>query len=504
MIEGRTLDYLVIALYLAVILVLGLRLGRGQKSAEAFLLGSRNLPWFAVLGSIVATETSSVTFLSVPGLSFAEGGSGFLFLQLTVGYIIGRCLVVVLLLPQYFAGSLFTAYQVLEQRFGGATKYLASALFLLMRNLADGLRLYLTALVLQVLLGWHIAWSILVVAMVTTVYTFYGGLRSVVWNDCLQLAIYLAGAIVALLLIAGALGAGAGEGLVALVAGLGEIVRFGQETGRFRLLNLQFSLVEPYTIWSGLIGGIFVALATHGTDQLMVQRYLAARTLRDAAKALVTSGVVVAAQFALFLFLGVSLAAYYHRMDPQAANLPPDQAFAHFVVHGLPPGLSGLVIAAVLAAAMSTLSSSLNASASAAINDFYAPWRFRHTADRPDLLWHSRIVTLFFAAIQVAVAVSGPYWTRSVIENVMAIATITSGVTLGIFLLGVLVPQANQRAALYGVVAGCVIDGVAVFSGAVSWPWYAMIGAVTVLVFGGLESLSTKRPSAPASHDSHS
>ncbi|MCS7237928.1 MAG: sodium:solute symporter [Thermoguttaceae bacterium] len=491
MLTGRILDYAVVCGYLVLVLGIGLRLGRNQKTAQAFLLGDRSLPWFAVLGSIVATETSSVTFLSVPGLSFAEGGS-LLFLQLTLGYILGRLLVVALFLPQYFKGALYTAYQVLEYRFGGATKQVASASFLLMRNLADGLRLYLTAIVLQKLLGWDLIFSVLLMAVVTALYTYYGGLRSVVWNDCLQLVIYLLGAMAALIVIALEVGETTGSAGGLLTDGLAQIVQFGASTNRLQLFDFQLSLSRPYTLWSGIIGGIFVALATHGTDQLMVQRYLAARGLREAAKALAISGVVVAGQFALFLFLGVGLAAYYQLVEPGVRLSSPDQALAHFVVNGLPAGISGLVIAAVLAAAMSTLSSSLNASASAAVNDFYAVWLKQRGGEPGDLLIPSRLVTLACAIVQTAVALTGPFWAKTVIENVMAIATITSGVTLGIFLLAVTVPRATQSAALVGFVTGCAVDAAIVFGTAVAWPWYAVVGATTVLATGFLVDTVTR------------
>lgn len=488
---GRILDYVVLSVYLAIVVGIGLRLGRNQRTAQAFLLGDKSLPWFAVLGSIVATETSSVTFLSVPGLSFAEHGH-FLFLQLTIGYILGRLIVVAVLLPRYFEGSLYTAYQLLEYRFGGATKQLASASFLLMRNLADGLRLYLTAIVLQKLLGWHIVFSVLLMAVVTTLYTYYGGLRSVVWNDCLQLIIYLLGAVVAIGVIAYQVGQSAGAEGAVFQRGFATIGQFGATTGRLRFVDVQFSLSQPYTLWSGILGGIFVALATHGTDQLMVQRYLGARGFKHAAWALALSGAVVAAQFALFLFLGLALAAYYALVEPAVVIASPDQALAQFVVTGLPAGLSGGVIAAVLAAAMSTLSSSLNASASAAINDFYVPWRKRKQDGETELLLPSRLVTLGCAMVQTVVALTGPWWGRTVIENVMAIATLTSGVTLGVFLLAILVPRANQSAALAGFVAGCVVDAVVVFGTSVAWPWYAVIGAITVLAVGFVVDLVTK------------
>jgi SSS family transporter len=482
----RLFDYTIIGLYLGGVIWLGVRLARGQNTGTAYLLGDRNLPWWAVLGSIIATETSSVTFLSIPGLSFASGqnASGLLFLQLTLGYILGRLVVVVLLLPRYFSGELFTAYEVLEKRFGGLTKLLASGLFLLMRNLADGLRLYLTALVVYNLLGWNIFWAILLLAGVTTLYTFYGGLRSVVWNDCLQLLMYLLGALVAIAVICWQLGQATVRTEWPLLDGLRQIVIFGWETGRLRIFDFELTLVRPYTFWAGVLGGVFVALATHGTDQLMVQRYLSARGYREAARALAWSGPLVAAQFALFLFLGIGLAAYYALVEKGIQFPSVDAALPHFVVHSLPPGISGLVIAAVLAAAMSTLSSSLNASASALISDFGCRLRPQLREDPISLFRSSRLATLAFAAIQVAVAASGPFWSRTVVENVMAIATVTSGLTLGIFLLAVLWPKAEQSDALMGFIAGCIVDGYIVFGTRVGWPWYAVFGATTVLVVG--------------------
>jgi len=481
-------DYAVLGCYLGIVVWFGLRLGRGQRTVTSYLLGDRNLPWLAVLGSIIATETSSVTFLSIPGLAFANGGPGFLFLQLTVGYILGRLLVVGLFLPSYFSGTLFTAYQVLEERFGGTVKSLASGLFLVMRNLADGLRLYLTAIVLEQFLGWDLAGAILLIAVATAVYTYYGGLRSVVWNDCLQLGVYLLGALITLFIIAGRIGIAAGNSQLPVAAGLGSILSYGYESQRFQFWDASVTWVRPYTIWAGIFGGTFIALATHGTDQLMVQRYLAARGLREASLALALSGPLVAAQFALFLFVGVALAAYC-RFFPAAVTVSsPDAALAYFVAHELPAGISGLVIAAVLAAAMSTLSSSLSASASAAVNDFCLKLYPGLQADPTRLLRLSRAITVIFACVQTGVAISGPYWTRTVVENVMAIATLTSGLTLGIFLLAVLCPRAGQRAALWGFSVGCIAELLAVWVFQVSWPWYAAVGALAVLGGGFVTS----------------
>ncbi len=483
------IDFLVLIGYLAITLGLGLWWGRGQRSMQTFLLGDRNMPWLALLASIVATETSSVTFLSIPGLSYAEGGAGFRFLQLTLGYILGRIVVTFVFLPLYMRGKLFTAYQVLDQRFGGRTKQAASLLFLVMRNLADGLRLYLTALILEQLLEVNLVWAILILAAVTTAYTLYGGLRSVVWNDCLQLAIYLLGAAAALGVILVKLSPASSGGLMAIGQGWEALYDFAKTTGKLQFFDLTFSLTRPYTLWSGLAGGVFVALATHGTDQLMVQRYLGARSFRDAAKALCWSGPVVAAQFGFFLWLGAALAAFYSRYPAEPPIARPDAALARFIIEELPPGLSGLVVAAVIAAAMSTLSSSLNASASAAMSDFYLARRARpsEAADpnrERQLLGLSRAFTGAFAACQIAVALSGPSWARAVVENVMAIATFTSGVILGVFFLGVLTTRVSEKAALVGLLAGLGVNGAIVWGTTISWPWYAVIGSVVTFALG--------------------
>ena len=318
----------------------------------------------------MATETSTATFLSVPGLAFDPKQGDLRFLQLAMGLIAGRLLIVVWLLPLYFRGQLFTAYQVLESRFGGATKQVASLIFLVTRNLGDGLRLFLTAVVLEKVAGWPLTACIVLIGSVTLVYTFFGGMRAVVWNDCLQLLVYLLGALVALVIV-----------VERLPAGWSELVAYGQAHDKFRVFDLRWSLQDPFTFWAGFVGGAFLTLGTHGTDQMMVQRYLAARSQSDAGRALALSGMVVFLQFALFLLLGVGLAAFYAGHPPQTEFATHDYVFASFIVDQMPRGLGliGLVLAAVFAAAMSTLSSSLNSSAAAAVNDLYAPG----SQDRP-------------------------------------------------------------------------------------------------------------------------
>lgn len=493
------LDTAVLLAYLAGVVSLGIWMGRGQRDVAGYLLGGRNLPWGGVLLSIVATETSTVTFLSIPGLAFNPRGGNLLFLQLSIGYIVGRLVVVFLFLPSYFRGELFTAYEVLDRRFGGATKQTASLLFLVMRNLSDGLRLFLTAIVLREILGVNLSICIVVIGLATILYTFVGGMRSVVWNDCIQFVVYVAGAVLALVVLLAALG---GEGrppsglLTSLPQGWSRLCEFAQEHHKFRLISFSPDLTQPYTVWSGLFGGVFIALATHGTDQLMVQRYLSARGQKQAGRALGLSGLVVCGQFALFLLIGVALACFYDLFPPDTPFRRNDEVFSSFIVRHLPLGVVGIVVAAVFAAAMSTLSSSLNSSAAAAVNDFYLPWRRgKAPAKLPpyvkgapvserQLLYVSRFMTVAFGLVQIGVAVVGQLLRESVVESVMAIAGFTSGVVLGVFLLGILTGGVTQRSALVGLVGGLAVMAAVVFATELAWPWYAIVGASITVAMG--------------------
>ena len=481
-----TLDAAIVMAYLLGVAVLGVWLGRGQRDPGAYLLGSRDLPWWAVLLSIVATETSTVTFLSVPGLAFDPKNGNLLFLQLSLGYIVGRFVVVFLFLPHYFRGELFTAYQVLDLRFGGKAKQSASLLFLVTRNLADGLRLFLTAIVVEQVLGLDLWVCVIMIGLVTILYTFAGGMKSVVWNDCIQFVVYIAGALLALAMIVAFLGARSTESpdlFGDLPRGWECLTEYARQHDKFRLFDFSFDLTRPYTFWSGLFGGIFVALATHGTDQMMVQRYLSARSLKAAGRALGLSGFVVCGQFVLFLLIGVGLACFYDLFPPELPLARNDQVFSAFVVRYLPAGAVGIVIAAILAAAMSTLSSSLNSSAAVAVKDFYASRR--KTEDSPQhLLWVSRGLTVAFGVVQIGIAFAGQMLVTSVVEGVMAIATFTIGVILGVFFLGVLTRHVTQAAALTGLLVGLAAMGVIVSTTGLAWPWYAVVGSSITFAVG--------------------
>jgi len=343
---------------------------------------------------------------------------------------------------------------------------MASILFLITRSLADGLRLFLAATVLQQLTGWPISGSIAVVGVVTVVYTFLGGMKAVIWTDVIQFVIYIVGAIVALLIL-----------VDKLPGGWSGLWKSANAAGKFHMFRFTFDLTEPYTFWAGLIGGMVLNTATHGADQMMVQRYLSARSQRQAAAALIASGFVVFAQFALFLFIGASLWIFYH--DP---GLHPDDVFAKFIVAYLPTGVLGLVIAAIFSAAMSTLSGSLNSSASAIVNDLYRPLSGR--TDEAHLLRVSRAMTAVWGVVLMAVALGATRLQDNVVNNALAIASFVTGILLGLFLLGILTRRVGQSAALVGMLAGVAAVSFAKFGTPLAWPWYALVGSSTVFAVG--------------------
>ncbi|HUE74111.1 MAG TPA: sodium:solute symporter [Pirellulaceae bacterium] len=488
------IDLVVLLVYLATAIFIGVVVRGKSKDIESYLLGDRNLPWWAILGSIVATETSTATVLSVPGeasgIPGQTAGSGFLFLQLALGYIIGRTIIVCVLLPLYFRGKLFTAYQVLDQRFGQMTRQAASLLFLVTRNLGDGLRLFLAAIVLQELAGLPFVWSVVAMGAVTIVYTFLGGMRSVVWNDCIQLVIYMLGGIAAVFIIA-----------ASIDGGWQELFRYAREHDKFRMFDLRLLISEPYTLWAGLIGGAVLTIGTHGTDHMMVQRYLSARSQTDAGRAVLASGLVVFVQFALFLFIGIELSAYYAQ-HPEFEFAKADKVFAHFIGHAFPQGtgLVGLMLAAILASAMSTLSSSLNSSASALVNDFYVPWR-RKPATPEHLFFVTRGLTVVFGVLQTLIGIWALGLGETVVKNALTIAGFSAGLLLGVFALGVLTRRAGQTAALVGGAVGLGVLSFVQFGVPwlieqqylaadfkVAFPWLALIGASATFLAGWIVS----------------
>lgn len=472
-----TTDMIILVLYLLGVVLFGSWIGGRQKDLSDYLLGGKTLPWWAILGSIVATETSTVTFLSVPGIAFAPGGN-LQFLQLPLGYIVGRFLVIMFLLPLYFRGEIYSAYEVFKKRFGGTTERVSSLTFIIMRTLADGLRLYLTALVLEKVVGIPLPLCVVVIGIGTIIYTCLGGMKSVVWNDCLQFVIYIAGAVFAFAVI-----------INDLPEGWSSYQQFAAANHKFTMFDFDWNFAKSYTFWAGLVGGMFLSMATHGADQLMIQRYLGAKNQKDAARALGFSGFLVFAQFALFLLLGVALAAFYATFPPVTPFEKPDEVFASFIIDHLPVGVKGLTLAAVFAAAMSTLSSSLSSTTSALVNDFYLPLTSTHK-QQSELVSLSRIFTALFGCAQIAVGIASQSISSSVVGNVLAIAGISTGLILGIFFLATFSRQASQASALLGFVIGLTVVLYVAFAMKqdIAWPWYTLIGATTVFAVGILGS----------------
>lgn len=476
------LDLIIIIAYMLGTLGVGWWFSRKQKNIRDYFLSDNNAPWWALMGSIVATETSTVTFISVPAFAFAATpngiGGNYTFLQIVIGYLIGRLVVVTLFVPLYFRGELFTVYQVLDQRFGGNVKRTAASLFLVTRSIADGIRLFLTAIVLVALTGWADPVSILIIGLVTIAYTYLGGMAAVIWTDAIQLIVYLVGAIVAAFVLLGK-----------IPGGWHEVVTVGTELHKFDLFDFSFKLSRGYTFWAGVIGGAFLTTATHGTDQLMVQRYLCAKTPRQASLALLMSGVVILGQFILFLVIGTLLFVFYQK----TASLPPeifakaDRVFPHFIVTQLPVGVIGLVVAAIFAAAMSTLSSSLNSLAATAVTDFYRPLFAPNKSDQ-HYLNASRLFTAIWGVVQIAVAMLAIAMQGRGVDAVLAVASFTNGPVLGLFLLSTLTKQVGPRGALIGVITGIACMASVWLQLDISWQWYVLIGSAITFVSGVIAS----------------
>jgi SSS family transporter len=482
------IDVVVLAATLLLAIGAGLKLGRRPGSARAWLVGERDVPWWAILLSIVATETSSATFLSVPGIAFL---GDLRFLQLPIGYLLGRFLVARWLLPLYFEGDALTTYEVLGRRFGPGVKRGSSLLFLVTRTVADGLRLGLAALPLERLTGLSPAGAIAVMAAVTVAYTFLGGTRAVVWTDVVQFFVYVAGGVLALAVACGDVG------------GFGSVVEVAREQGKLRLFDFTLAFDQPLLFWAGLVGGAFLALATHGTDQLMVQRYLCARGPREAGRALITSGVVVFAQFALFLFVGLALFAWF-RVHPPAARIESgDDVFPLFIVERLTEirGAVGVILGALFAVSMSTLSSSLNSSAGALVNDWLKPALGRAWSDATTLRV-TRASMVGFAFAQAGAAVAGAAMMESRVLTVLGVASFTTGLTLGLFLLARVLPKAapgtlearvQGRAALVAFVVMLAAMAAVARWTALAWPWYSVVGSLGTLALGWLGARASLR-----------
>jgi SSS family solute:Na+ symporter len=489
----RFIDLALVVAYLAGITLFGLRFRRrGERSLRSYFLADRNLPWWAIMLSIVAAETSTLTIISVPGLAWS---GDFGFLQLAMGYLLGRIVICIIFLPRYFRGELLTAYQLIGQRFGPRLHRATALLFLVMRAAAEGVRVFAVAIVVGVAIGTGDIASIAILSVLTLLYTFEGGMAAVIWTDVVQMFLYVLGSLAALATIC-----------LKIPGGWSGLLAGASAAHKLTLLHFSWSITQTYTFQAGVIGGCFLTMASHGTDQLMVQRLLAAKNLFQSRAALLVSGVVIFFQFALFLLIGAGLWVLYHHTGA-AAGLSPDRIFPEFIVRDMPAGVAGLMIAAILAAAMSNLSAALNSLASSSMVDFYLPRRPATPERQRNRL--SRAMTLGWAVVLFLLAMLSRRGGH-VVEVGLSIASVLWGAMLGVFLLGTLTRRAVERGAIVGMMAGVAVNlllwlqphalsfsiaGHALVLPKIAWTWWVLIGAMVTCLVGYAASLFFPVPS---------
>src|SRR5512137_377699 len=481
------IDYVVLFVYLVGITIFGTLFRKSHRSVKDYFVGTKTTHWLVISLSIVATETSTLTLVGVPALAYStyarpEQGGTYTYLQVVAGYVIARVIISFLFIPAYFQGDLLTAYELLSRRFGAATKHFAASLFLTMRALAEGVRVFAASLVLAAVIGASLPglphlwlWSIVLVGLLTLIYTFEGGIAAVIWTDLIQLVIYIGGSLLA-----------AWQLLHMVPGGWPAIAAHAEAAHKFQLFSFSWDFSVPFTFWAGLIGGTFLTMASHGTDQLLVQRLLTCRDKRDGQKALVLSGFVVLFQFVLFLTIGLMLFAYY-QTHPKPALTSNDEVFPVFIVQTLPHGVAGLVIAAIFAAAMSNLSASLNSLASTTVLDFYAPMTGGKKTDA-QLLRISRWCTAGWGIVLIVVAMLARQW-GSVFTAGLTIASLVYGPMLGMFFLGVATKVATTRGVITGMAVSLGVMLMVRVNTSLAWTWYVLLGSVICISVGYVASV---------------
>lgn len=474
-------DYIIVIAYMSAIAVFGILSGGKQKSVKDYFLGSTRVPWWAVCFSIVAAETSTLTFISIPGLAYLTNLN---FLQLTVGYLIGRIVIANFFLPAYFRGELSTAYVYLENRFGVKTRSFASIVFLFTRTAADGVRLFATAIPLKLMLDISYPLAIIIIAAVTLIYTYTGGVKGIIWVDVIQMFIYLGGAILSGIFL-----------LNMLPEGWTSVLNAASLENKFSLVSLGFDngvsgfFSQPYTLLGGLLGGAFLSMASHGTDQLIVQRLLATKDLKHGQKAIIGSGVLVIIQFAVFLVLGIMLYAFFGKIEMKS-----DEIFPYFIINYLPTGVTGIIIAGLFAAAMSTIAGSVSSLSSSTMMDLFIPYFGKYVSEEKHL-GVSRIFTVVWTLLLIGSALFFMNSPKAVVELALSIASFTYGGLLGTFMLGLINKKAKQEDALAAFVAGILIMVTVISLKLVAWTWFTLIGVLASLIVGSLLASLTKRES---------
>jgi solute:Na+ symporter, SSS family len=482
----RYLDLTVIGLYLVAITWFGARFRHGQKSLRDYFLGGRTAPWWAISLSIVSAETSTLTIIGTPAQSFT-GNLGFL--QIVFGYLLARIVISVLLLPHYFRGEMLTAYELMRRRFGETIRRVTASMFLVTRALAEGVRVFAISIVISIVLGTGEVASIVVIVCLTLFYTFEGGMTAVIWTDVVQMSLYVVGAVLSFFVILGE-----------IPGGWPHVVAVAESAGKFRIFDFGFSpslefFSRPYTFWAGVLGGCFLTTASHGTDQLMVQRLLSAKTEGESRAALLASWAVIFFQFTLFLLIGILLFVYYGDTG-MSAPAQMDRIYPEFIWNHLPPGIAGLVIAAILAAAMANISAALNSLASTTVVDFYRPLFGRTGDSEAGTLQVARWATIFWGVVLLGIGILARKW-GSVLVAGLTIASIPFGALLGVFLLGVLTKKPGQKSAIVGVAGGLSIVVYVRFFTPIAWTWYVLIGTTATFALALVSSWFLREDHVP-------
>jgi SSS family transporter len=474
------LDYFIVALYLIGVTLAGIFIAGKQKTSRDYFLGGKEMSWWSVGFSIVASETSTLTFISIPGLAYK---TDMHFLQVAIGYFIGRLLVSLVFIPAYYSGDLETAYDFLGKRFGLPLRKFTSSVFIITRVLASGVRLFATAIPVHLITGFDYTTSIFLIGIFTLAYTYLGGLKAVVAMDVVQLFIYLGGAVASMFII-----------LNQLPNGFSDVVSFATQNGanKFEIFNPHFGnsflefLSSPYTIVGGILGGTFLTMASHGTDQLLVQRLLGCKTKRESQKALMLDATFIVLQFAFFLLLGLCLFAFYNGVPFQQLGLKSsDEIFPKFIVENLPTGIAGLVVAGVLASAMGTLSSSISSLASSSYLDLFQSSRHPERSRGKEIFW-SKIFTLVWGIILIGGAMLFTDTKNPVVEIGLKIASVTYGGLLGTFFLGLLFKKTTQRDAFIGFICGLLAMICILLFTKIDFTWHTLIGCGVTIVVGNV------------------
>ena len=456
------IDLTIIFIFLAGFSLYGIWQSRFNESSGDYFLGGRNLPWPVAMLSIVATETSVLTFISIPGLAYR--GDWF-FLQLAIGYILGRILVSLILLPQYFNSGVTSIYEIIGQKFGPDLQKVASGVFLITRILADGVRFLATAVVVQVITGWTLPMAVIMIGVVTLIYTLYGGIRTVVWVDSIQFILYLFGGIASIIIV-----------LNLLDQSLFEAISTLSVEGKLSVFNWQGDLIkDPYYFISAIVGGVLLSFSSHGVDYMMVQRVLGTKNLSAARKAMVGSGIFVFLQFSVFLMAGSLI---YLLMG--GVEMERDREFTSFIVNYLPIGLKGVLLAGVLSAAMSTLSSSINSLAASTITD----WLGGNQSIKK-----SQMVSFIWGIVLIAIALLFDESDSAIVIIGLQIASFTYGGLLGLFLLSKIKRDIHPVSLIVGLISSLLIVFYLKHVG-VAWTWYIGIAVIiNVLIVFTVEKL---------------